>query len=155
AAHPVAAQRPPVEARMSPLREQVPWRTAGFVVAVAAVILGAGAVSRSHDGRHPHAVPQGVALRAAPGRQIPVTAAEKEVRLRRTGDGKWSGGGAATETLMNSFADDLLPLRAFRRLPADLSAPDYGLAPPDITVTVQPAAGGGARQVALGAASFS
>jgi hypothetical protein len=124
---------------------------------VALGLAGAAVLSRATTSRKRSSPPATVlAVRPAAVRHVTVGSANRRVELAHA-DGAWSAGAGAsvvTVALMSDVEAQLFPLRAYRSLPADTTAAEYGLADPEITLRVDEA-DGRHHEVALGRPTFT
>jgi len=77
--------------------------------------------------------------------------------LTHDGQGNWTpqpGMAPGTAVLMFEAQDQLFPLRAYRRVRADASDPQFGLTDPEITLSVTDGSGR-AQELMLGAPTFN
>lgn len=129
-----------------------------FAVVVALGALGAGALSRELASEpEREAVPEVLSLRPSQVERVVVQSADREVELERQPDGTWAGSAGVppeSETLMLTAEERLFPLPAYRQLATDASAPQFGLADPEMTVAVT-GRDGNVRKVAIGASTFT
>ncbi|MCA1843323.1 MAG: DUF4340 domain-containing protein, partial [Actinobacteria bacterium] len=124
---------------------------------VAVGLAGAAGLSRAMTGRKRSAPPATVvSVGPAAVRGVTVASGGRQVELVHE-NGSWSpGAGASVVTvgLMSEAEGRLLPLRAYRRLPADTASPEYGLVDPEITLRVTDT-GGRDHDVVLGRPTFT
>src|SRR5229473_619647 len=69
-------------------------------------------------------------------RRVTLESNGRQVELAHA-DGSWSAGAGAsvvTVALMSDVEGRLLPLQAYRSLPADTASPEFGLVDPEITL---------------------
>ncbi|HEV8625219.1 MAG TPA: DUF4340 domain-containing protein [Acidimicrobiia bacterium] len=128
-----------------------------FALCVALVLAGAAGLSRAVTTRKRSAPPATVlAVRPAAVRRVTLESNGRHVELAHA-DGSWSAGAGAsvvTVALMSDVEGGLLPLRAYRSLPADTSSPEYGLVDPEISLRVTDMDGQD-HDVALGRPTFT
>ena len=124
---------------------------------VALGLAGAAGLSRAITTRKRSAPPATVlAVRPAAVRRVSLESNGRHVELVHA-DGFWSAGAGAsvvTVGLMSDVEGRLLPLQAYRSLPADTTSPEYGLADPEITLRVTDTDGQD-HEVALGRPTFT
>lgn len=95
---------------------------------------------------------------AAEIRRIAATARDgRRAELTHDGQGTWTpqpGQAPETAVLMFEDQDQLFPLRAYRRLHADVANPEFGLADPEITISATDT-GGRTQTLLFGTATFN
>jgi|GEM_PF-2097240 len=132
-------------------------RIAASALAVALALAGAAGLSRAATTRKRSAPPASLlALRPESVRRLTLDSKGRHVELDHA-DGVWRAGAGAsvvTVALMSDVEGRLLPLRAYRSLGADTASAEYGLADPEIILTVTDTAGKD-HQVALGRPTFT
>lgn len=125
---------------------------------VTMTVVGAAAFSRSLTKDRQDEPPATVVPVASNSvHRITVESGDRRVELTRTDAGVWNdatGASPALDGLMSDIEERLFPLRAYRALAADASAPEYGLAEPEITFRVEDTRGR-AHEIALGASTFT
>ena len=138
--------------RLAPL-----LRITVLATCVALGLAGAAGLSRAVTTRKRSAPPATVlAVRPAAVRRVTLDSNSRHVELAHA-DGTWSAGAGAsvvTVALMSDVEGRLLPLQAYRSLPADTSSPEFGLVDPEITLRVTDTEGQ-EHEVALGRPTFT
>ena len=128
-----------------------------FAASLLVVAFAAGVWSRSstHTPRQP--TPEVLTLGSSDVRHVVVESGETKAAFARKPDGAWSGEAGASPqatTLLSDAEERLFPLRAYRTLDVDADQPEFGLASPQITLTMDDT-GGTTHRILLGAASFT
>lgn len=132
------------------MRRAVLWLTSGAL----AIVLAAGCGSGASD--------SGVSVlidrtAADVARIVATTRDGQRAELTHDGQGTWTpkpGLAPETAVLMFEAQDQLFPLRAYRRIRADASNPEFGLADPDITLSATDISGR-THTLLLGRATFN
>ena len=111
--------------------------------AVAAAVVVGLALRDDGEGRPTAAVPTLVGLEASQVRRVVLESGDHRADLVR-GEGSWlaaPGTPGQSATLMYSLEDELFPLRAYRAVVGDPADPQYGLATPEMSVTISDGSG--------------
>jgi hypothetical protein len=140
------------------MRNRAPvLRITVLALCVALGLAGAAGLSRAITTRKRSAPPATVlAVRPEAVRRVTLESKDRRVELAHA-DGSWSAGAGAsvvTVALMSDVEGRLLPLQAYRSLPADTSSPEFGLVDPEITLRVTDT-DGQEHEVALGRPTFT
>jgi hypothetical protein len=141
-----------MKTRLAPL-----LRITVLALCVALGLAGAAGLSRAITTRKRTAPPATVlAVRPEAVRRVTLESKDRRVELAHA-DGSWSAGAGAsvvTVALMSDVEGRLLPLQAYRSLPADTASPEFGLVDPEITLRVTDTDGQD-HVVALGRPTFT
>ena len=127
--------------------------TAGLLLAA----FGVGVWSRSATRVSHQPPPEVLPVRSSDVRHVTLQSGATKLAFARGADGTWSGEAGApaqSATLISDAEDRLFPLRAFRSLPVDTRAPEFGLASPQRVLTVGDGTGR-EQAVLIGAPTFS
>jgi Domain of unknown function (DUF4340) len=117
----------------------------------------AGVWSRSSTDTSAEPTPEVLTLGSSDVRHVSVESGGTKTAFARNPDGSWSGeAGAPSQatTLLSDAETRLFPLRAYRTLDVDADQPEFGLASPEMTLTVDDTAGT-THRILLGAATFT
>jgi Domain of unknown function (DUF4340) len=126
-------------------------------VSLLPVALGIGAWSRSATRPSHQPPPEVLPVASSAVRHVTVESGGTTLAFTRGAGGAWSGEPGVppqSTTLISDAEARLFPLRAFRTLEVDTAQPDFGLASPQVTLTVDDQAGT-KRTVQIGASTFS
>ena len=133
-------------------------RIAAPVLGIAVLLVGSAAASRAlHQEAHVDPPADVVAVAVADVRRVTVESVDRQIELARSSDGTWTGSAGtslATGALMTEVEERLFPLQAYRSLPADTSAEDFGLEDPEIRFLIEDS-GGRDHEVLLGQPTFT
>jgi hypothetical protein len=138
-----------------------PLRTHRTAVLLAAGLLlaafGVGLWSRAATRVSRRPPPEVLPVHSSEVRQVTVQSGGTKLAFARGTDGTWSGESGVppqSTTLISDAEERLFPLRAYRTLPVDTDQAEFGLASPQIVLTVDNGTGTG-RTVLFGAPTFS